>query len=79
MCRRLRLRSSHESASAQYAAERDALIPADRTGPRPSGGVGGTRQGVKCLHAHVAWWLAGGDDVVGDWVAARLDLTRTED
>ena len=22
--------------------------------------------------------LAGGDDVVGDWVAARLDLTRAE-
>ena len=62
----------------RYAAERDALIPGDRPGPRPSGGVGGTRQGVKCLHAHVAWWLAGGDDVVGDWVAARLDLTRTE-
>ena len=62
----------------RYAAERDALIPEDRPGPRPSGGVGGTRQGVKCLHAHVAWWLAGGDDVVGDWVAARLDLTRTE-
>jgi hypothetical protein len=40
--------------------------------------VGGTRQGIKCLHAHLAWWLAGGDDVVGDWVAARLDLTRSE-
>ena len=62
----------------RYAAERDALIADDRTGPRPSGGVGGTRQGVKCLHAHVAWWLAGGDDVVGDWVAARLDLTRAD-
>jgi uncharacterized protein len=62
----------------RYAAERDALIPDGRTGPRPSGGVGGTRQGVKCLHAHVAWWLAGGDDVVGDWVAARLDLNRPE-
>ena len=62
----------------RYAAERDALIPDDRKGPRPSGGVGGTRQGVKCLHAHVAWWLAGGDDVVGDWVAERLDLSRPE-
>ena len=62
----------------RYAAERDALIPPDWTGPRPSGGVGGTRQGVKCLHAHVAWWLAGGDDVVGEWVAGRLGLTRSE-
>ena len=35
------------------------------TGPRPTGGVGGTRRGVKCLHAHYAWYLAGGDDPVG--------------
>jgi hypothetical protein len=62
----------------RYAAERDALIPDDRAGPRPSGGVGGTRRGVKCLHAHLAWWLAGGDDVVGDWVAERLGLNRPE-
>jgi len=60
----------------RYAAERDALIPEDWTGPRPSGGVGGTRQGVKCLHAHLAWWLAGGDDVVGAWVADALSLRR---
>src|SRR5271170_5821823 len=41
----------------RYADERDALMAPERTGPRPSGGVGGTREGVKCLHAHVAWWL----------------------
>jgi uncharacterized protein len=55
-----------------YAAERDAAIPTDWAGPRPHGGVGGTRAGVKCLHAHYAWYLAGGDDPVGAWVAARL-------
>jgi hypothetical protein len=60
----------------RYAAERDALIPPERPGPRPSGGVGGTREGVKCLHAHLAWWLAGGEDPVGAWVAQRLELTR---
>jgi uncharacterized protein len=59
-------------AHARYAAERDALIPVDHAGPRPSGGVGGTAQGVKCLHAHYAWHLAGGDDPVGAWTAARL-------
>jgi uncharacterized protein len=63
----------------RYAAERDALIPPERTGPRPSGGVGGTRQGVKCLHAHVAWWMAGGDDPVGAWAATRLGLSRPEE
>ncbi|MFM8383097.1 MAG: DUF501 domain-containing protein, partial [Actinomycetota bacterium] len=38
------------AAHARYAAERDAEIPADHVGPRPSGGVAGTRTGVKCLH-----------------------------
>jgi hypothetical protein len=64
-------------AHARYAAERDALVPPGWTGPRPSGGVGGTRIGVKCLHAHVAWWLAGGDDPVGHWTAERLALSRS--
>lgn len=59
-------------AHARYAAERDADLPADHRGPRPSGGVGGTRRGLKCLHAHYAWFLAGGDDPVGRWVAAKL-------
>ncbi len=60
------------AAHARYAAERDAALPPDHAGPRPSGGVAGTRKGVKCLHAHYAWHLAGGDDPVGRWVAARL-------
>lgn len=64
-------------AHATYAAERDALVPPGHRGPRPSGGVGGTRAGVKCLHAHLAWWLVGGDDPVGAWVAARLGIQRT--
>ena len=59
-------------AHACYAAERDAAVPAGHTGHRPSGGVGGTRVGVKCLHAHYAWHLAGGDDPVGRWVEERL-------
>jgi len=59
-------------AHARYAAERDADLPAGHTGPRPSGGVGGTRKGVKCLHAHYAWFLAGGDDPIGQWVHEQL-------
>lgn len=61
------------TAHARYAAERDAALPRGHDGPRPSGGVGGTKVGIKCLHAHYAWHLAGGDDPVGRWVAARLD------
>jgi hypothetical protein len=59
-------------AHARYAAERDAAMPPGHRGPRPVGGVGGTRRGVKCLHAHYAWHVVGGDDPVGRWVAERL-------
>ena len=61
------------AAHERYAAERDAAIPPGHRGPKPSAGVGGTRRGVKCLHAHYAWHLAGGDDPVGRWVQQRLD------
>ena len=64
------------AAHAAYADERDTAMPSDHTGPRPSGGVGGTRRGVKCLHAHFAAWLAGNDDPVGAWVAVKLGEAR---
>ncbi len=41
--------------------------------------MGGTRQGVKCLHAHYAWHLAGGDDPVGRWVAEQLSSVMSVD
>jgi hypothetical protein len=66
------LRAAHDA----YAAERDAAVPAGHTGPRPSGGVGGTREGVKCLHAHYANFLAGTDDPVGRWTAHRLETAE---
>ena len=59
-------------AHRRYAAERDAHLPEGWAGPRPSGGVGGTRRGVKCLHTHYANWLATGDDPVGTWVHEHL-------
>jgi uncharacterized protein len=63
-----------ERAHRDYASERDAALPPGWEGPRPSGGVGGTRRGVKCLHAHYAWYLVGGNDPVGRWVAEQLAL-----
>jgi hypothetical protein len=63
------------AAHARYAATRDAQVPAGYVGPKASGGVGGTRHGVKCLHAHLAWYLVGGDDPVGEWVVAHLEDT----
>lgn len=68
------LRAAHD----RYQELRDRVISPDHNGPRPSGGVGGTREGVKCLHAHYAWFLAGGDDPVGEWVQNRLDSLDSE-
>lgn len=61
-----------QAAHDAYARERDAQIPPDYRGPRPYGGVAGTRRGVKCLHAHYANLLAGNVDPVGQWVADQL-------
>ena len=61
-----------QTAHDAYAAERDAALPVGYAGPRPHGGVGGTRKGVKCLHAHYAAFLVDGTDPVGEWVALHL-------
>ncbi len=66
------------AAHRRYQAERDAAVPAGHEGPRPFGGVAGTRVGVKCLHAHYAWFLAGGDDPVGRWVRDHLPTPSQE-
>lgn len=60
-----------DEAHAEYAAERDALVSNDQD-PRPSGGVGGAARGVKCLHAHYAHHAAGGENPVGELVAAWI-------
>jgi len=61
-------------AHADYARERARNEPAAAA----HGGVGGTRTGLKCLHAHYANHLAGGDDVVGAWVAERVEPIHDE-
>lgn len=62
------LRAAHD----RYAELRDRAVEPGGSGPHAFGGVGGTRRGVKCLHAHYAWWLAGGDDPVGRWTHDQL-------
>jgi exopolyphosphatase/guanosine-5'-triphosphate,3'-diphosphate pyrophosphatase len=61
-------------AHADYARERAR----DDPGAEEHGGVGGTRRGLKCLHAHYAHHLAGGDDVVGAWVATTVEPIHDE-
>jgi hypothetical protein len=63
-----RLGAAHE----RYAAEREALLPADAH-PRPAGGVAGSSGGVKCLHAHYADLAAGNDNPVGEAVAPWVE------
>ncbi|MCA1727177.1 MAG: DUF501 domain-containing protein [Actinobacteria bacterium] len=55
-------------AHQAYAAEREEIEP----GSGSWGGVAGTARGIKCLHAHYAYWLAGGNDPVGEWTATNL-------
>ncbi len=63
------LARAHEA----YARARTARI-VRRDAVAPGGGVGGTRTGVKCLHAHLAYYLAGGADPVGKLVATLVDV-----
>jgi len=67
------LREALEAAHARYARDREALLPQGTAGialpdepqHRPSGGVGGSSGGVKCLHAHYADFAAGNDNPIG--------------
>lgn len=61
-----------EAAQAAYRAERDALL-AVGADPVPTGGVGGSRAGVKCLHAHYAHTRAHGKNPVGELVAGWIE------
>jgi exopolyphosphatase / guanosine-5'-triphosphate,3'-diphosphate pyrophosphatase len=59
----------------RYAEDRAAAYPKSRAW----GGVGGTKVGIKCLHAHYAYHLFGGEDPVGAWVAGEVDPVHGED
>ena len=67
------LAARFEAAATRYAAERDALISSDAPPYWPSGGVGGAKAGVKCLHAHYADHAAGNDNPVGEGVAPDVE------
>lgn len=72
--------SIHAAARAERhrASTRLFAVPDSPTADRfdHPGGVGGTRVGVKCLHAHVAEWLVHGNDAVGEWSLRQIDLTE---
>jgi exopolyphosphatase/guanosine-5'-triphosphate,3'-diphosphate pyrophosphatase len=67
-------RAAVEAAHTAYARDRADDLPEAAAW----GGVAGTRVGIKCLHAHYAYHLAGGDDPVGAWVAERIEPVHAE-
>lgn len=64
---------SYGRAMVRYAEQRDAQLPVGWEGPRPTGGVGGSAGGVKCLHAHYADHAVGNDNPVGAWVSGSVE------
>jgi exopolyphosphatase / guanosine-5'-triphosphate,3'-diphosphate pyrophosphatase len=64
-----------DASHLAYATERGRWA----VGAEAWGGVGGSRAGVKCLHAHYANHLAGGEDPVGEWVAGRAEPLHRQD
>jgi len=64
---------AYQSAMNRYRDGRDSLIPSDHEGPRPSGGVGGSKRTVKCLHAHYADHASGNENPIGAWAAPQVE------
>jgi hypothetical protein len=67
------LAESFGAAMDRYQEHRDSLIPEDWDGPRPSGGIAGSRGGVKCLHAQYADTISGNTNPIGVEVASKVD------
>jgi len=70
----LGFREAVEAAHAAYARDRAA----DLAEAGEWGGVAGTAMGIKCLHAHYAYRLAGGDDPAGAWTAEHVEPVHAE-
>jgi len=79
---KLNERIESDPVFADAVARAHAESARERARERPEagswGGVGGTRTGLKCLHAHYANHVAGGDDVVGTWVSERIEPVHEE-
>ncbi len=66
------LAARYKDASDRYRRERDELIPEAWDGPRPHGGIAGSRGGVKCLHAQYADTVSGRENPIGARTAGRV-------
>jgi hypothetical protein len=66
-------RAAHLEAMDRYRRHRDSLLNTESPEHLPSGGVGGSRRGVKCLHAHYADHAAGNHNPIGMSTAADVE------
>ena len=66
-------RAAFLQAMVRYESDRNEMIDASVSPYKPSGGVGGSRRGVKCLHAHYADHAAGNANPVGAQTAASIE------
>jgi hypothetical protein len=65
--------SRFDEAMNRYEKARQTLLPVGWQGPVPSGGVAGSKGGVKCLHAQYADTAAGNENPIGEDVASRIE------
>lgn len=65
--------AAYADAMSRYEAERNDLVAPGAPQHKPSGGVGGSRHGVKCLHAHYADHAAGNANPIGAETAAAIE------
>ncbi len=60
------------AAMERYRMHRESLMPAEWNGPTPSGGIAGSKGGVKCLHAQYADTMSGNENPIGSMVLADV-------
>lgn len=60
-------------AMARYESDRQRRIPPEWDGPVPTGGIAGSKGGVKCLHAQYADTAAGNLNPIGEEVADQIE------
>lgn len=67
------LEAAWASAMERYRVQREARTPSGWAGPVPTGGIAGSRGGVKCLHAQYADSVAGNENPIGERVRSEVD------
>lgn len=65
--------AAHHQAMERYRRDRDKMLGSEAPSYVPSGGVGGARRGVKCLHAHYADHAVGNANPVGAETATAIE------